>query len=92
MFDSISIDPIYNQGLVVRGIKTFLDSKKNTTLAVQLSNRNVMLINLESQVFSQKKQEDLQAKIDEFKIVMKTKLAPEVIIQISKVDVKKLRN
>jgi hypothetical protein len=46
---------------------------------VQLSNRNVMLINLESQVFSQKKQEDLQAKIDEFKIVMKTKLASEVL-------------
>jgi hypothetical protein len=55
LFYSISIDPIYNQGSVVRGIKTLLDSKKHTTLAVQLSNRNVMLINLESQVFSQKK-------------------------------------
>lgn len=52
LFDSISIDPLYNQGLVVRGIKTFLDSNKHTTLAVQLSNRNIMLINLESQVFS----------------------------------------
>ena len=34
----------------------------------------------------------MQAKIDEFEILRKTKLAPEVIMQISKVDVKKLTN
>ena len=51
-----------------------------------------MLIDLESQVFSVKKKEDLQAKIDEFEVLKKTKLANEVLVQISKKDAELLKD
>ena len=48
----------------VRGMRVYLDLGQKTNLAIQLSNRNVIFIDIQEQVFSENKQEDLKAKLE----------------------------
>lgn len=78
LYDSALFDGAL-QKTCMRGMKVFLDTKGRHTLAAQLSNRTIIHIDLLEQIYSQQKKEDLQAKIDEFKVVEKETLRREKI-------------
>lgn len=68
-----------------------MDSRRQSTLAVQLSNRNVMVIDLITQVYSQQRKEDLQAKLEEFALIEKEQMAGDKLKQVSQADILKIK-
>ena len=68
-----------------------MDAKRQSTLAVQLSNRNVIVIDLYSQVYSQQKKEDLYAKLEEFALIKKEQMSVDKIKHVSQADILKIK-
>ena len=91
LYDSPLLDSVCNQSLTLRGMRSFMDQKRQSTLAVQLSNRNVIVIDLLSQVYSAQKKEDLNAKLEEFDLIIKEQMAVDKIKQVSQQDFLKIK-
>ena len=56
-----------------------------------MSNRNIVIIDLNQQVYSAQTKEDLEAKLNEFDVVEKETMTNERLKNMSKVDIEKER-
>lgn len=68
-----------------------MDYKKQSILAVQLSNRNIMIVDLNAQVYSTQTKQDLLAKQEEFDVVERESLSTEKIKGMSQQDITKIK-
>lgn len=90
LYESLQFDPMSRQAVTVRGMRSMLDSKHQETLAVQLSNKNMIIIDLFAQVYSTQKREDLKAKMDDFNKIEKETMTDDKIKKLSTLEVNKI--